>query len=376
MVVYTEPKYTTNLKFAQAMSLSKRIPNRDSSSTPVKETIGTGNGSSSIFYFDHASVLRNSETLYYGSSESTATSALTVQTHYNVNYDDGIITLTSTGVTLLNTSTLYSQYTYINSGSQNMLDSFLYDCITRAESYIDAMTNTVFYDSTLATPDFGIVSDEVHEGQGYQDKIYQLDKYPVNDTTTLLNGSLSAGATAITVISTNGFPDSGYIAIETNKITYTGKTTTEFTGCSDVTAHDTASIVTPFVIEISTDAEGTEPSYTVLEYMSDYDINFDSGHIRINNDDTYNTYNATYKPPYRVWNRIRYSYQYGYPSIYSDITHAVHLKAGLDLFSGQVLGSLSRGTDGFNTSSLSTVTDEINRIINKYKCILISDTKP
>jgi len=49
---------------------------------------------------------------------------------------------------------------------------------------------------------------------------------------TLLDGSLTASATTITVDSTNKFPEQGIIRIEKEKIKYTGKTATAFTGCT------------------------------------------------------------------------------------------------------------------------------------------------
>ena len=49
---------------------------------------------------------------------------------------------------------------------------------------------------------------------------------------TTLDGALSSSATTITVISTTGFDASGAIAINGEYITYAGKTSTTFTGCT------------------------------------------------------------------------------------------------------------------------------------------------
>jgi hypothetical protein len=48
---------------------------------------------------------------------------------------------------------------------------------------------------------------------------------------TLLNGAINNSATTITVDSTTSFPTSGIINIDTELVTYTGKTGTTFTGC-------------------------------------------------------------------------------------------------------------------------------------------------
>jgi hypothetical protein len=50
--------------------------------------------------------------------------------------------------------------------------------------------------------------------------------------TTTLNGALNDSATTITVVSTTGFAASGAIGIGGEYITYSGKTSTQFTGCT------------------------------------------------------------------------------------------------------------------------------------------------
>ncbi len=71
------------------------------------------------------------------------------------------------------------------------------------------------------------------------------------DTTTL-DGALTDSATTITVASTTGFDSSGTIFIENEQITYTGTTSTTFTGATrganDTTAsaHDSATQVAQF----------------------------------------------------------------------------------------------------------------------------------
>ena len=52
----------------------------------------------------------------------------------------------------------------------------------------------------------------------------------VGAATTTLNGAIDASVTAITVASTTGFPNKGFLVIGTEQITYTGKTATTFVG--------------------------------------------------------------------------------------------------------------------------------------------------
>ncbi len=49
---------------------------------------------------------------------------------------------------------------------------------------------------------------------------------------TLLNGAIDNSVTTVPVDSTQGYPASGEIIIDTERITYTGKTSTTFTGCT------------------------------------------------------------------------------------------------------------------------------------------------
>ena len=51
-----------------------------------------------------------------------------------------------------------------------------------------------------------------------------------NQANTLLNGAITNSATSITVDTTTGFPTSGTLLIGTEEMTYTGKTSTTFTG--------------------------------------------------------------------------------------------------------------------------------------------------
>lgn len=59
-----------------------------------------------------------------------------------------------------------------------------------------------------------------------------VDLQDVDYQETLLNGLLSDSATTVTVDSTDGFPEEGRIKIEQEEISYTGKTSTTFTGCT------------------------------------------------------------------------------------------------------------------------------------------------
>ena len=91
---------------------------------------------------------------------------------------------------------------------------------------------------TLGTPEFWVVSGLT--------AIYAYDNTSLS---TLLNGAINDSATTITVDSTANFESIGTITVGAENITYTGKTSTTFTGCTrgadstSAAAHDDDSTV-------------------------------------------------------------------------------------------------------------------------------------
>jgi len=92
---------------------------------------------------------------------------------------------------------------------------------------------------SLGIPEFWIV--------GGLTTIYAYDN---TGSSTALNGAINNSVTTITVDSTSGFESVGTITIDSENVTYTGKTATQFTGCTrgaDSTAaasHDDNATVT------------------------------------------------------------------------------------------------------------------------------------
>lgn len=74
---------------------------------------------------------------------------------------------------------------------------------------------------TLGNPEYWVV--------GGLNAIYAYDN---TGSSTTLNGDINSSVTTITVASTVGFEDVGTITIDEENITYTGKTSTTFTGCT------------------------------------------------------------------------------------------------------------------------------------------------
>lgn len=360
-------KYTSEVLFNRFLQADEDVPSFVSGSAPSLENVGTGDSSETHFYFDQKNIIKDSETIYTGSTvEAGATTTLTRTTHYSIDFDKAKLTLTTSGVASVASTSIFTTYSYNRFGTRNEL---ITEALERAEKEVDNSLHLVLYDGTAATPDFGIVTDEVHEGQGGNNRVYNTWYYPINPMITTASGAISSGATTVTVVSTNGFPSSGYFGVENDKVTYTSKSSTVFSGCSGLDSdHVTSSPVTSFVVERALDDEGNSPNYTVMDYLSQYEIDFDSGEIKIANSSIAGTVLLdNFQPPIGVWDRVRFSYQYGYDEIYGDVIRLVHLIAAKELYSGQVLNVLGRGKDGFSSEGIISVSEEIDKLKKRYK---------
>jgi hypothetical protein len=84
---------------------------------------------------------------------------------------------------------------------------------------------------------------------------------------TLLNGALAGGETTVTVDSTNGFNASGSIDIGGSTVTYTGVTSTTFTGCAGVpVASDNAPIEQ--IADAFSASTGTKPKGNIMRVVN------------------------------------------------------------------------------------------------------------
>jgi hypothetical protein len=92
--------------------------------------------------------------------------------------------------------------------------------------HIDYATFRIKKDDTLGS---GSVHLETIDYKEYLDRFVGQEDLSV---TTTLNGTLNNSDTTITVASTTGFDSTGSIVIDTEEISYTGTTSTTFTGCT------------------------------------------------------------------------------------------------------------------------------------------------
>lgn len=370
--------YVTTLQFAEFMHILGKVPSGlENPSSRVKENVGTGDNSTTIFRIANAFVLDGTYTFYYGSSADSVT-ALTETTHYTFDKDLGELTLTATGVTVVDTNNIYVKYKYCTIG---LTDDQLQEVLDRAQNQVEKQLSTKFADGTLATPSYGKITNEKQDGKGYFNRAYYLNYFPLPDVSTNLDGSLTALATTITVDSTNGFPSTGFFTIENEKVTYTGKTSTTFTGCtrgandSTAVAHDDNIKISPYVIEVSVTTQGTTPVWEVLKEDTEFDIDKNTGKVSIYKTDLLldSTVN-THSPMKGVPNRFRSSYLYGWDEVPNDIVRLVLMIASKDLMHTAVRKATAIGHNEFNPGLINVDDQWIKDTMNSWKSLKVSNT--
>ncbi len=263
------------LNLIRFMNVLKTVPNKD---TTTKESVGTGDSSTTTFWLDNLGVLEGTYTLYYGATEPNPT-ALTETTHYTIDLDNSKITLTSAGVTLVATNNIYAVYKY---NSLELLNADMLTALNAAETKLLSDTEQTFADSSVANPLYRKVLNEPIKGHydPYQ-KVFDLYYQPIIKIQTTTNGAYTTGGTSITLTDGSYLPTSGTIYIGGNKVAYTNRSTNTLTVPSASPIIATAATVRGEVIELSIEPEGQSPSYTVLDPDTEYEIDYNQGRIKV-----------------------------------------------------------------------------------------------
>ncbi len=367
----TNLKYASPLMLVEILGLKTDVPTWESGSSPVLETVGTGNGSTTIFYLDHKNVLSDSYIFSYGASAS-ATTQLTETTHYTIDKDNGKITLTSTGKTLISTNNIYASYSYISNG---MSDSYLVDVLSRAEAQVDGIVNSTFTDGTEDNPSYP-VTIEIQASEGfYQDRII-VNKKPMIDITSTLSADISAVVASIALASGDGdkFSTSGYIIIGSEVISYTGITTDTLTGCTrgalgtTAATHSSGDDVHTTILFRSDTEEGTAVSWTVQAWNTDMYASEDGLVYK------FGDASPDFVSGLGVANRIKIIYYYGHDTIPEDIKRLTLLFAKRMLIRDNVGKAMIMGRDEFRPEMYNIDQDEINLITGKYIVLPMGNT--
>ena len=373
----TAADYATTQQLARFMRIEGKIPDiRPEGASRAKENVGTGDNSATLFYLDHGYVIAGTYTLYKGATESAAT-AMTETTHYTLDKDTATVTLTSAGVTLVGTAIIWASYSYC---LFEITNTEIQDSLDRAQTEINQVTNSRWTDGTATSPNYELFTNEVYDGKGKFERDYYLDSFPLPDVSTGLNGTHTAAITTLTVDSTDGFLSSGTLNIGTEKITYTGKTSTTFTGCtrgaggSTAAAYSDDAKVYPYCFEISTTEEGSTIVWNVLEKDIDYDIDLQTGRIHLYRTDIVLDSLSGAHPPKGTPSRLRTSYIWGYNTIPNDIVRLTMMIASRELMHGTARHALVNGFADFNPNTLEVDKEWIDKTFERYNNVLVRTT--
>lgn len=251
-------------------------------------------------------------------------------------------------------------------------DNQINDALVRATREIDERTKTHFASGT-ATPDYVAVSDEKHNGQGKYNRDYFTLKYPLPNISAKITGTVNPSTGTVVVDATTQFPTSGVICDGTNKITYTGKTGTAFTGCTGITGTVIPGItVLPYVFEISTDEQGATPTWQIMVPDQMYDLDNDTGRFYLFRDYVISSVYAFTNPPNYTPNRIKLTYIYGWEpdssgNIPADIKRVCCMIASRDLMHTIVRKATINGLNNFNPSMINVDDQLIEETIGRYR---------
>ena len=359
-------EYVSTLELAKFIRIDRKIPDRTRVGTArPEEKVGTGDDSTTRFFFDHANIIAGSYTIRYSTSEAVSGTALVENVDYSVNKEIGELNLLTGATTKVSSHNIYAKYSFIDA---ELTDGELQDALDREEDeFKDDTNNHWVVDSGTATPGYLSITNEEHRGKGKFERDYYLEKFPLPDvSTTMIKGVATSGGT-ITVASTFGFPEEGTLGIEADKITYTGKTGSTFTGCTSVSEHGTSNIVYPFAIEISGTDPGTIPSWTVLQKDADFDIDFESGRVHIfRSDNILSTLSISY-PQRLVPNRFRASYIWGNGNVPEDVKIAILKMASREILHSAVRKSEGKGYEKGNERMINIDDADIEKALNRHR---------
>jgi hypothetical protein len=361
-------KYATTLQLAAITELIRKVPERVAGESPTLEEVGAGDEEKTKFYLAHSNPIKGSVILYYG--EDSCTSDMLVEDDdYTLDYERGIITLTEDGLEKLETNVIYAEYYYY---AIDKTDEYFYELLERMEAQIDKLLNTKFTDSTIKNPEYPYIDFEPST-QGYFNRNYMFTKRPCIDIIETLGADLTINANTLVLTDSGNIPTSGKILIDTEIISYTGVTalTHTLTGLtrgvdgSTATAHLSGAKVYTTIVQMSTTARGGVPIFVTLQRGTDYTVTEDKVQIQ----DGFNLMTRE-----DINNRIKIRHYYGYDFIPLDITRLTLLQAAKDLLHMAVRKAHILGMNDFNPAMINVDQEEIDRIINQYRVLDMTNT--
>lgn len=358
--------YASVLELVRFLNIEGTVPSRETTgSDRPDETIGTGDASTTKFYLDQAYIINSTYSLRYSAAEGTAGTALVETTDYALDKDDGTLTLTATGVTTVDTNSIFGQYSYCLFA---LTDTVLQAALDRAQVEIDDITDTHFATGTDTTPDYVQETNEKHDGKGRYDRGYFLLRYPLPNVSTTVSGTaVTADDTTVFADNTKGFLDSGVIGVGSDKIVYTSKSGSAFNGCTGVdAAHATAIDIKPYAVEVSTSAQGATPTWQIQAENTDFDVDLTTGRVHLYTYDFYLDEFSYSNPPRLVPNRFRATYIQGHDTIPADIKRLCLMIAAKEIKHMIVNQKLAQGIDEFSPEMIDVDQKWIDSTLQRY----------
>lgn len=366
--------YSSTESLTQFMHLLGSVPDKDSTTT--KEDVGTGDGTTLVFFLANLGILEDTYTISYGAVETSVTD-LTETTHYTLDLDTSELTLTTAGRTAVASNNIYAVYKFNKAGVAN---SDMTLALNAAEAKIARDTHVTFADQTVAAPGYIKIENESIKGHyDPYDKVYDVGHPPIIKLQTTTNGAFTLGETTLTLTSGSGFPSSGTIYVDGNKVAYTAKSTHNLTVPNTTPSIDDDSTVRGEVVELSMEPEGTAPDYEVLDPDTEYEIDYDNGRIKvlasgywgeISSDDRIYPSNYLLRLNYmHAWHDLGRDAE-----IPGDIEWAVNALAARKMMGSVVAKANELGLDGFSPSLINVDREEIKETIENYQTLNVGSS--
>lgn len=363
----TNPIYSTVKSLCKYLGIYKTIPNKDSTSN---ENLGVGTSSTTSYWLDNLGIITGTYTFYVGNTTGTIQTALVEPTDYSLDLDNSKLTPTTSGITTIGVNTVWGKYDY---NDQELLNSELNDLLLTAEKKLELYTEQRFADGTATDPNYRKIDGELIKGHYRpEDKVYDLFFSPIVELSTTTNGAYTTGITTIQLTDSTGFPSTGTIYIGGNKVSYTAKSSNILTIPTATPSIATGATVRGEVIELSSEPEGNDLSFSVLDPDTEYQLDTTHGRVAILRNAFWSEISAEDRIyPSNYWVRVTYFQAWHNkdedPSIPAEIQEIVNFFAAQDLFKRTVAKSYLKGMNDFNPKKMEISQDDIIERLDQYR---------
>lgn len=239
-------------------------------------------------------------------------------------------------------------------------------------------TQCRFADQTATNPAYLQLGGEVKKGHFVPNrKVFDMDYPPMIKLQTTVNGAYTTGGTTITFTSGSGFPSTGTIYIGGNKVSYTAKSTNDFTIPSATPSIDDGATVRGEVIELSREPEGSALSFEVQDPDTEYEVDYDESRVMLLD----NAFFSEITNDTRLFRSnyfIRVYYMHAWHDLQQDATipdeivTLVNMIAARRLMGSVVAKANITGLDDFEPSMVNVDEKEIKAIMGAYKIFNVS----